>query len=67
MPSHIFTRLGLWDESIKSNIDSANSAVCYAESVNPNASWVSEIHALDYLVYAYLQLGDNTKAQVRNG
>jgi len=63
MPSHIFTRLGLWNESIKSNIDSANSAVCYAESVNPDASWVSEIHALDYLVYAYLQLGDNVKAQ----
>ena len=64
MPSHIFTRLGLWNESIKSNIDSANSAVCYAESVNPNANWVSEIHALDYLVYAYLQLGDNEKAQI---
>ena len=64
MPSHIFTRLGLWDESIKSNIDSANSAVCYAESVNPNASWVSEIHAIDYLVYAYLQLGDNAKAKL---
>ena len=64
MPSHIFTRLGLWDESIKSNIDSANSAVCYAESVNPNASWVSEIHAIDYLVYAYLQLGDNARAKL---
>ena len=63
MPSHIFTRLGLWNESIKSNIDSADSAVCYAETVNPNANWVSEIHALDYLVYAYLQLGDNAKAQ----
>ena len=63
MPSHIFTRLGLWNESIKSNIDSADSAVCYAESVNPNANWVSEIHALDYLVYAYLQLGDNARAQ----
>ena len=63
MPSHIFTRLGLWNESIKSNIDSANSAVCYAESVNPNANWVSEIHALDYLVYAYLQMGDNVRAQ----
>ncbi len=63
MPSHIFTRLGLWNESIKSNIDSANSAVCYAESVNPNANWVSEIHALDYLVYAYLQMGDNARAQ----
>jgi tetratricopeptide (TPR) repeat protein len=63
MPSHIFTRLGLWNESINSNIDSANSAVCYAESVNPNANWVSEIHALDYLVYAYLQMGDNVRAQ----
>ena len=63
MPSHIFTRLGLWNESTKSNIDSANSAVCYAESVNPNANWVSEIHALDYLVYAYLQMGDNSRAQ----
>ena len=63
MPSHIFTRLGLWTESINSNIDSANSAVCYAESVNPNANWVSEIHALDYLVYAYLQMGDNVRAQ----
>ena len=63
MPSHIFTRLGLWNESIKSNIDSAKSAVCYAESVNHDANWVSEIHALDYLVYAYLQLGDNIKAQ----
>ena len=64
MPSHIFTRLGLWSESIKSNIDSAQSAVCYAESVNPDANWVSEIHALDYLVYAYLQLGDNQKAKL---
>ena len=63
MPSHIFPRLGLWNESISSNIDSANSAVCYAESVNPNANWVSEIHALDYLVYAYLQMGDNVRAQ----
>ena len=63
MPSHIFTRLGLWNESIKSNIDSANSAVCYAESVNPEASWVSEIHAIDYLVYAYLQIGDNASAE----
>ena len=63
MPSHIFTRLGLWKESISSNTDSAQSAVCYAESVNPEANWVSEIHALDYLVYAHLQQGDNESAQ----
>jgi hypothetical protein len=62
MPSHIFTRLGLWDESIKTNINSASSATCYAESVNPTASWSQEIHAVDYLVYGYLQMGDNQKA-----
>ena len=63
MPSHIFTRLGLWNESIDTNINSASSAVCYAESVNPEANWTQEIHANDYLVYAYLQLGDNKSAQ----
>ncbi|AUC81021.1 hypothetical protein CW733_02270 [Lacinutrix sp. Bg11-31] len=63
MPSHIFTRLGLWQESINTNINSASSAVCYAESIAPNANWTQEIHAVDYLVYAYLQLGDNKKAQ----
>ncbi len=63
MPSHIFTRLGLWQESIDTNINSATSAVCYAESVNPNANWSQEIHANDYLVYAYLQMGDNKSAQ----
>ncbi len=61
MPSHIFTRLGLWQESIDTNINSANSAKCYAESVNPGATWTNEIHAADYLVYAYLQMGDNQK------
>ena len=63
MPSHIFTRLGLWQESVDTNINSASSAVCYAESVNPDASWAQEIHAVDYLVYAYLQMGNNLKAQ----
>jgi len=62
MPSHIFTRLGLWDESINTNLNSASSATCYAESVNPTASWAQEIHAVDYLVYGYLQMGDNQKA-----
>lgn len=62
MPSHIFTRLGLWQESINTNINSTSSAICYAESVNPQANWTQEIHAVDYLVYAYLQLGDNKNA-----
>lgn len=62
MPSHIFTRLGLWDESIESNINSASSAKCYAEEAEMNGHWGREVHALDYLVYAYLQKGNNKKA-----
>jgi tetratricopeptide (TPR) repeat protein len=66
MPSHIFTRLGLWQESINTNINSASSAVCYAESVNPGANWSQEIHAMDYLVYAYLQQGNNEEVDAQN-
>ncbi len=62
MPSHIFIRLGLWEESISTNINSASSAVCYAESTNPGSHWDQEIHAVDYLVYAYLQTGNNELA-----
>lgn len=63
MPSHIFTRLGLWEESISTNINSASSAVCYAESIAPGAHWDEEVHAMGYLVYAYLQTGENEKAK----
>ena len=63
MPSHIFTRLGLWDESVKSNINSASSAICYAEEMQMEGHSGAEIHAMDYLVYAYLQKGDNKKAR----
>jgi tetratricopeptide (TPR) repeat protein len=62
MPSHIFTRLGLWDESIESNLSSAASAKCYAGETGMDGHWNREIHALDYLVYAYLQKGDNVNA-----
>ena len=63
MPSHIFTRLGLWSESVSSNINSASSAVCYTEEAGMEGHWFQEVHAIDYLVYAYLQMGDNKKAQ----
>ncbi len=65
MPSHIFTRLGLWDESISSNINSASAAVCYAEATQMEGHWAEEIHAMDYLVYAYLQKGDNENANAQ--
>lgn len=63
MPSHIFIRLGLWDESIQSNIASKEAAKCYAESAGIKGHWDEEIHAIDYLVYAYLQKGDSARAK----
>ena len=62
MPSHIFTRLGLWDDDIRLNLRSIASAKCYAESTHIPGHWDEELHALDYLVYAYLQKGENKLA-----
>lgn len=62
MPSHIFTRLGLWDDCIKSNSASVEAAKCYAESAGFSGHWDEELHGLDYLVYAYLQKGNNQAA-----
>jgi len=66
MPSHIFTRLGLWEESIQSNLNSASSAQCYAEQSEMDGHLGEEVHAMDYLVYAYLQQGNNEKANEQN-
>lgn len=63
MPSHIFTRLGMWDDCIKSNLASVASAQCYADSSGIKGHWDEEIHGLDYLTYAYLQKGDNARAK----
>jgi hypothetical protein len=56
MPSHIFTRLGLWEESIDSNLASAASA-------EKNNAPGNELHAKDYLIYAYLQEGRDSEAK----
>jgi hypothetical protein len=62
MPSHIFTRLGLWSESVASNLNSVSAAQCYGEKMNMKGHWDEELHGLDYLMYAYLQQGNDTKA-----
>jgi tetratricopeptide (TPR) repeat protein len=62
MPSHIFTRLGLWNESIQSNINSIAAAKCYAENSGIKGHWDEELHGIDYLVYAYLQQGRDDMA-----
>jgi len=56
MPSHIFTRLGLWQESIESNLASAAAARKYGATGD-------ELHARDYLVYAYLQGAQDNEAK----
>ena len=62
MPSHIFTRLGLWSESIDSNLASADAARRQVASTYPGAASFDALHALDYLEYAYLQIGDDPRA-----
>ncbi len=63
MPSHIFIRLGLWDESIRSDLVSVSSAQCYASKAKIKGHWDEELHGMDYLVYAYLQKGDDEQAK----
>ncbi len=50
MPSHIFTRLGLWEDSVASNLAARQAA-------HDVGDIGEELHAMDYLTYAYLQLG----------
>jgi hypothetical protein len=63
MPSHIFTRLGLWDECIRSNLASTAAAKCYAENAALKGHWDEELHGMDYLMYAYLQKADDSLAK----
>ncbi len=63
MPSHIFTRLGLWDECIQSNLASVAAAKCYAENAGIKGHWDEELHGMDYLVYAYLQKAETDLAK----
>ena len=63
MPSHLFTRVGSWDESISSNIKSADLAAA-AEATSKNGEARDQrLHAMDYLEYAYLQSGRVNKAK----
>jgi tetratricopeptide (TPR) repeat protein len=55
MPSHIFTRLGLWQESIQSNLGAKAAAEAFAVRNRMQDVWDEQLHAMDYLAYAYLQ------------
>jgi tetratricopeptide (TPR) repeat protein len=60
MPSHIFARLGLWQEDIQSNL------ATIAATQQPSAIHFGaehQVHSMDFLEYAYLQIGDDDKAK----
>jgi tetratricopeptide (TPR) repeat protein len=61
MPSHIFVRLGLWQDSITSNIAAKNSGAHAAEMHTAESHY--QTHAMDFLNYSYLQSGQEAKAR----
>jgi Tetratricopeptide repeat len=63
MPSHIFTRLGLWQESIDSNLASADAGKAYVAKQGGSHAWDQSLHAQDYLAYGYLQTGRDVAAR----
>jgi len=63
MPSHIFVRLGLWDETVAANRQSFEVGMAHARATkSPNAT-SQELHSLDYAVYGYLQRGQDSAAR----
>jgi hypothetical protein len=63
MPSHIFTRLGLWQDSVNSNTASERAAKQFAQATHMASAWDQQLHAMDYLMYAYLQQGRDSDAE----
>jgi hypothetical protein len=61
MPSHIFVRLGLWQEAIQSNLAAEAAAAKATQAGTADASY--QFHAMDFLNYAYLQSGQQAKAR----
>jgi hypothetical protein len=64
MPSHIFTRLGMWQQSIDSNRAAHAAALNYVQKTSGPGSYDQEtVHTMDYLEYAYLQSAQDDAAK----
>ncbi len=63
MPSHIFVRLGLWEETVASNRHSFDAGMAHARATRAPGASGEELHALDYAVYGYLQRGQDSAAR----
>jgi hypothetical protein len=62
MPSHIFTRLGHWEDSIQTNLASADSARAELREAKLEAGSYNALHAWDYVAYAALQIAREKQA-----
>jgi tetratricopeptide (TPR) repeat protein len=61
MPGHIFARLGLWQEDIDANRGSVQAS--HGAEVHHESGWMDQFHSDDFLVYAYLQSGQDENAR----
>jgi tetratricopeptide (TPR) repeat protein len=62
MPTHIYTRLGEWGRVISGNLQAAEAALEHPAGEHGEFVWDEFPHAIEYLVYAYLQKGMNDEA-----
>ena len=63
MPSHIYVRVGRWEDVVAANLRAAESGQRFERQQGMHALWDQRAHALDYLVYGYLQLGRGHEAE----
>lgn len=63
MPTHIYTRLGMWQDSISGNIASSEAARDHATRHYDGGATMDDLHAMDYLMYAYMQTAQDGSAQ----
>ncbi|PSJ17680.1 hypothetical protein [Nitrosomonas supralitoralis] len=62
MPSHIFIRLGHWQDAIQSNLAAYDAVKVHARENALTETWDQQLHYMDYAIYAYLQTGETEKA-----
>ena len=65
MPTHIYTRLGDWDRVINGNLRAANAALLYPAGDEGEFVWDEFAHAIEYLIYAYMQQGSDAEAETQ--
>jgi tetratricopeptide (TPR) repeat protein len=63
MPTHVYTRLGEWQNVVAGNIEAAQAALEHPAGGDQQWTWDEFPHAIEYLVYASLQIGDDAKAR----